>query len=442
MPNTIDFILKSKPDHIPDHVLEQALIRVIDLVAVAFGGYRTNMAQIATDVALSNLAAANPVDTAPVLFSPSLASRPGAAFANAAMIDSCDAHDGHAGPMGHAGVALLPTLLAFTHGNSEISGREFLTSLVIGYEIALRAGIVRTAHGARPLGSGGWNAIGCAAIGARLLGLDEVKTAHALGIAEFNAPISPIERSIAHPTMVKDAAGPGAFAGTLAAILARSGFTGSPVECMDAARQEDVWSNLGETWVIESLNFKPYPVIKWTEPAVEAALELRHEPGFDVDQIDHIEIFTFKSASTLEIREPDTTETAQYSLTFPVAAAIVHGKLDGAALSGNGLLDPRVIALSKSARIVHFAAYDSNYPAEQPSHIKFQLKNGEVMTSEPHVMTGVQPPLTMDVALQKFRAFGAGVFDDDKKIPQIEAALLSIPDSAAHESLRSLYCET
>src|SRR4029079_15864107 len=80
-----------------------------------------------------------------ILFDGRRASLAGAAFAGAATIDAVDAPDGHVLTKGHAGGALLPALLAYVDGgigeSRHIDGREFITSLVLGYELATRAGI-------------------------------------------------------------------------------------------------------------------------------------------------------------------------------------------------------------------------------------------------------------------------------------------------------------
>ena len=69
------------------------------------------------------------------------ASPAGAAFAGASTIDAFDAHDGHPLTKGHAGVAVLPALLAVADAEGGGDGRDLLAALVLGYEIAIRAGI-------------------------------------------------------------------------------------------------------------------------------------------------------------------------------------------------------------------------------------------------------------------------------------------------------------
>jgi 2-methylcitrate dehydratase PrpD len=107
-------------------------------------------------------------------------------------------------PKGHAGAAVLPAALAFLDGPAAATTHDLVAALAVGYEISLRAGLVLHGTASDYHSSGAWNALGAAAVGARLLGLDATATWHALGIAEYSAPRAPMMRAIAHPTMVKD----------------------------------------------------------------------------------------------------------------------------------------------------------------------------------------------------------------------------------------------
>ena len=149
------------------------------------------------------------------------ASPAGAAFAGASTIDAFDAHDGHPLTKGHAGVAVLPALFAVADAEGGGDGRDLLVALVLGYEVAIRAGIALHASVPDYHTSGAWNALGCAAVAARLLGLSADATRHALGIAEYHGPRSQMMRCIDHPTMVKDGSGWGAFAGVTRGLSRR-----------------------------------------------------------------------------------------------------------------------------------------------------------------------------------------------------------------------------
>ena len=264
-------------DHLPGEVVASAQRSLLDLIGVAAGGSRTRAAAIANSYAATQLCGSE--RNARILFDGRRAGIAGAAFAGATTIDALDAHDGHVLTKGHAGVALLPALLALIDGArtgeraANVDGREFLACMVLGYEIATRAGIalhstVRDYHC-----SGAWNSLGCAAIAARLLDFDGERTRHALGIAEYFGPRGQILRACDFPTMVKDGSGWGAHAGVSAALLAGDDFTGAPALTIERDDAAPFFGDLGTRWRISEQYFKAYPVCRWAQPAIEAALE-------------------------------------------------------------------------------------------------------------------------------------------------------------------------
>ena len=99
---------------------------------------------------------------------------------------------------GHPGAQLVPTVLAVGE-KIGASGREVLEALVVGYEIAIRAGHCWHAHHTDYQADGSWGSMACAAAAARLLRLDPEQIGHALGIAEYHAPNVPMMRDIAEP---------------------------------------------------------------------------------------------------------------------------------------------------------------------------------------------------------------------------------------------------
>ena len=163
------FIRDLTYDDLPSSVVEQALRCLLDLTGVAAAGTTTVMSHIARDHAVENFAGRT--HQARLLFDGRTASPVGAAHASAATIDSFDGHDGHALTKGHVGAAALPALLAFADTGPPIDGKTFLTLLVLGYEIGTRAGIALHASTPDYHSSGAWNALACAAIGARALHL-------------------------------------------------------------------------------------------------------------------------------------------------------------------------------------------------------------------------------------------------------------------------------
>ena len=389
------FIHRLRYQDLPEHVVAQARRCVLDLLGVAAGGTQTPLSQIIRRHAVRHLASSDL--EARILFDGRRASVAGAALAGGMTIDSLDAHDGHVLTKGHAGVAILPTVLAFADALRQMDGQEFLAQIVIGYEIATRAGIALHATACDYHTSGAWNTIACAALGARNLQLDAQQTLEAMGIAEYHGPRSQMMRCIDHPTMVKDGSGWGAMTGISAALLAQDGFTGAPALTVQADAVAPTWADLGQRWRILDQYFKPYPVCRWAQPAVEAAMGLARAHRFQAEDISGIEVWTFHEACRLATRLPTSTEQAQYSLPFSVAAALRHGRLGAPEVANNGLEDQLTLKLSTAMALHEHAAYNDLFPAERWAHVRVNLQDGRQLDSLPTIARGnPENPLSED----------------------------------------------
>lgn len=354
-------------------------------------------------------------------------------MANAGTIDSMDGHDGHRLTKGHAGVAVFPAVLAFIDGPWERSLHDLLSAVAVGYEISLRAGVALHASAAEYHSSGAWNALGAAAVGARLLGLDHDATWHALGIAEYSAPRGPMMRAIDHPTMVKDGSGWGAQAGVSAALLAADGFSGAPAELMGSS---DGPEDLGSRWRILEQYFKPFPVCRWAHPAVQAVLSLLAETVVAVDQVDRIEVTTFAAGTRLNTVRPRTTEEAQYSLPYAVAAALVHGDLTPESLLTPDA-DPDVASLTGRIHLSESVAMTKEFPAQRLAQVEIHLRDGRRLASGPTTADGEpESPLSDAQLLAKFRRYTHRV--DPPDADRLAGLILGMHDHSLHELMQLL----
>ena len=376
------FIHDLRSSDLPAPVMAMARRCLLDLIGVAASGRRTDLARIVTNHAARQFGAGEGRG-ARMIFDGRRVSPVGAAYAGASLIDSFDAHDGHALTKGHAGVAVLPALLAFWEAeNLALDDREVLTSIVIGYEIATRAGIALHASACDYHTSGAWNALACAALGTRLMKLSPAQTREALGTAEYHGPRSQMMRCIDYPTMLKDGSGWGALAGVSAAYLAADGFTGAPALTLVSPEQQALWGDLGSRWYILDQYFKPYPVCRWAQPAVQAAHDLMAAHGLSGSDITDVEVRSFAEAVRLHSARPTTTEEAQYSLPFPLAAMIMRGRLGADEITGAGLRDTVVLDLSSSIRLVEDPEICARFPAERFAIVSLGTKDGRRVTSE------------------------------------------------------------
>ncbi|HET7096719.1 MAG TPA: MmgE/PrpD family protein [Casimicrobiaceae bacterium] len=401
---------------LPTDVVAQAQRCLIDLIGVAAAGNRTQAAAIADGYAATQMCGSD--RDARILFDGRRASLAGAAFAGASTIDAIDAHDGHPLTKGHVGAAILPALLAVIDGAESgepaaaVDGREILTSLVIGYEIATRAGIALHATAPDYHCSGAWNALGCASVAARLLALDAARIREALGVAEYFGPRGQMLRTCDSPTMVKDGTGWGAHAGVSAALLAREGFTGAPAVTVEREDARQFWGDLGTRWRIREQYFKAYPVCRWAQPAVEAALALQRAHKFAASEVTTLSVESFREAIALGSARAvaATTEDAQYSLRLPIAAALVFGAIGPAEVSAPRLADPRVERLQRAMTLTEDHAFSRLFPAERWARVRVTLADGRTLASEPAVARGsAENPLPDSELLAKYRSYAEPV---------------------------------
>jgi 2-methylcitrate dehydratase PrpD len=400
---------------LPPDVVAQARRCLLDLIGVAAAGSRTRAAQIASNYAAAQLRGSE--TEARILFDGRRASPAGAAFAGATTIDSFDAHDGHVMVKGHAGVAVLPTLLAMVDSGAACDEREFITALVLGYEVATRAGIALHASAAEAHCSGSWNAIASAAIGARLLELGKEQIRHALGSAEYFGPRGQLARVCDSPSMVKDGSGWGAHAGVAAALLAQAGFTGAPALTVERDDATQYWNDLGARWRIREQYFKAYPVCRWAQPAIEAALALQRAASFPVDDIEEIAIETFAEAAALGAgcAIPNATDEAQYSLPHPVAAALVFGRVGAEEIETPRLADPRIRRLLAAMKVTEDAGFSRRFPAERWARVRITLRDGRMLASEPAIARGnPENPLTDSEMRRKYRSLAEPVLGGER----------------------------
>ncbi|MFQ5961201.1 MAG: MmgE/PrpD family protein [Candidatus Methylomirabilales bacterium] len=410
MPTTLEFIHETSWREIPSDVKHMAARCALDLTGTLIAGSATELSQVARKVALR----VHPGDQASLLLDGRKTNSAGAALANGMTIDSIDAHDGYRLAKGHAGAGIYPAALAVGE-QRQWSGQDWLTALVIGYEIALRAGESLHQSAADYHTSGAWVAIGAAAVAARAYTLESGGTRHALGIAEYHGPRSEMMRCIDHPTMLKDGSGWGSMTGLVAAEFARAGFTGAPATTVEDDFARSIWQDLGTDWRMRKLYFKPYACCRWAHPAIDAALELTATHGIAGEEISALEVFTFEEATRLDLPHPLDTEQAQYSLPFPVAAAILLGGLEPAHLQRSYLEDDRILQLADKVVMTVDPQLDRRFPAEALARVRLSTTEGQVVESG--IVTasgGPESPMSDAQLTEKFQVAISGLLPEQR----------------------------
>jgi 2-methylcitrate dehydratase PrpD len=431
-----DFITELTWEQLPREVIDRAVMCLIDTLAAMLAGRASTSARVADDLARAWW----PAGTATSIVSGSPLATGGAAFANAVAANAVDIDDCGIYTWGHPGAQVVPTALALAE-ELRLSGRGLITAIVVGYEIAFRAGRCvnhdqSAVHSAERTyrACGSWGAVACAAIACHVHGLDEDITRHALGIAEYDSPDLPMMRAIDTPGMVKHGVGFGALTGLLAADLARRGFTGIEPS-LDQERFDPYVADLGSDYYLpRGITWKRYSSCAWTHPALLAVEKLRTEHPLPAESVARVVIETYPDAARLGTRLPRTTEEAQFNLAWPVAAMLVDGRVGPEQVADARLGSPEITELCRRIDVVvtddltrRYYLSEVNDPEGSDSAVvTVTLTDGTVLSSGrvDHVLYP-EPGWTLDEMRDKFSWLAAGRLEP-ASIPRLLAALADV----------------
>ncbi|HEY2816812.1 MAG TPA: MmgE/PrpD family protein, partial [Casimicrobiaceae bacterium] len=190
------------------------------------------------------------------------------------------------------------------------------------------------------------------------------------------------------------------------------GFTGAPALTVEDDNVRALWSDLGQRWRIREQYFKAYPVCRWAQPAIEAALALKRAHRFAVADVVRVGIESFREAVDLgsQCPSPATTDEAQYSLPYGVAAALVFDRVGAEQVSATALDDRRVSRILGTIELSEDAGFSSRFPAERWARLRITLADGRTLVSEPAQARGnPENSLTDEELVDKYRALATPV---------------------------------
>ncbi len=358
-------------EDLPAEVRSQAIRCMLDLCGAAVAGSRTKAAQSAATYALYS----HGNGRSTIIGTDASSTPVGAALANGFAASALDIDDGYRPVKRHPGAVIFPAVLAAAE-EVRSSGAGCLTALVVGYEVAMRAGRILHLLYDSYHGSGAWAPVGAAAGVARQLGCDAEQTWHALGIAEFHAAMTPEMRSVEHPSMLKDGIGWGAMVGIASGQLAARGFTGIPALFDASPAGEQLTGSLGDEYLILDLYFKPYACCRWAQPAIEGALSAARQIGVAPTDVARVRVHTFKAATHLLCAAPRTTEEAQFSLPWPVACALIDGVVGPEQVSGESITDPARRRMAARVEVVVDAELEEAFPEKALAWVEVETIDG------------------------------------------------------------------
>ncbi|MBW2409463.1 MAG: MmgE/PrpD family protein [Deltaproteobacteria bacterium] len=376
----VEFALDTHWNDLPEGVQHQSKRALLDNLGVLIAGGNTPSSRIVLAFVEDQIAGSGEQATCTVISTGKKVSAVGAALANGTAANGLDMDDGYNLAKGHPGAALLPALLASAELKNNVSGKDFLVALAVGYELAIRAAVIRHATYTTYHSTGSWGAIGGAAAGGKVLGLNPGQLGHAMGIAEYFAPIAPMMKGIDAVAMTKDSISWGAMVAMSSILLAARGFTGINPLFVDGPGP-GLTGALGSDWLIMDLYHKPYACCYWAQAPIAGTLALIKAHGLAPEQIARITVYSFREAIRLLCNAPRDTEEAQYNLAYTLACAVLKGKLGPSEVTPPAIFEPQTLEFMDRIKPVEDAEIQKEFPARRQARVEITTSDGRVFDS-------------------------------------------------------------
>ena len=324
-------------------------------------------------------------------------SAPHAALLNGSLVQGFELDDVHRQGVLHVGAVTLPALIAVAETRKQpMTGRDFLTAAVAGYEIGPRVGMcMGQEHIAQGWHSGATLGVFSAAAGAaRGLGLSEDLTVHALGIAGTQ---SSGLMAVQYGAMAKRLhAGRAAQSGLYGALFAEAGFTGilDVFEsdyggfCTTFSRSHDrfdiseLTGGLGERFETMRIALKFYSCVASNHTTLDAIRMMQDRHPFGAEDVDRIVVYGSKvTVDHVGWKyRPEGMTSAQLNLPFCVATLLLEGDVFVDQFSDDVIADPKRMAVAEKVTTLHdpeITAKGSNY--RHLVRVEVLLKDGTAM---------------------------------------------------------------
>lgn len=426
--NALDRLVAHVQGHacedLPTRVREAAKVFILDAVGVGIAGSRhPRMPQVRQ--ALSGLGVgpgAPAARTATVWGSGESLPWESAVLMNAYQVFNQEFDCIHDRAVIHAMACLLPACIGYAQAHGGVTGRDLITAVTLGLDVAIYVGLAQRAPMAffRPAMCG---ALGATAAVAKLSGLDAERMRDALGLAYCQLS-GTMQAHVEGSPAVGLQVGFNARAAVTACALAAAGFAG-PHDILQGrfgyfalfdfgqADWAAVEADIGRVFQIGQMSHKPYPTGRATHGGIEGALRMMRTHGFAAGEIERLVV----RASGLVVRlvgrpaiEGMDSGYARLCMAYAVATALHTGDLGLQDFEPPALRDPARLALASRVSVVDNGNPDPN-AIGGPQCVEIVLKNGVRHTLQLEELLGhpSRPlrPKAQDLKFDRCCAFAA-----------------------------------
>jgi len=385
----VQFVGELRHAALPDEVLHYARRHLLDTVGVMIAGAGGDVATRAEAV----LAAVRPAGRIPVPGRARRADLIDAAFLGGTAAHGIELDDGFRQGSVHPGCVVVPAVLALGY-DRHADGRAVMEAIVAGYEAVIAIG--RACHpdlrqrGFHPTAAVG--VFGSAAAAGKLRGLSADALANALGLAASSA--AGLFAFVNGGGDIKRLhAGHAAREGLQAALLAEQGVEGPPdvIEARDGFMQAFAFGRADKAhsksaraialppvapFGITDCYIKPYPCCRHIQPAVEALIGLLNDEAIASDEVQRIDVATYRIAAEHAETGWDDFASAQLSFPYLMGLALKFRAVKFEHFSEQTRRDPAFGTIARKISVTAPADVDRLYPQLRPARVTVTTARG------------------------------------------------------------------
>lgn len=405
-------------DDLPDETVHLAKRFIIDTLGCALGGYDSEPARVAREMA-GLVSSAHPVT---VMGSGQQTSLDLASFANGVAIRYLDFNDGYtSNESGHPSDSIAASLSATEAAGGD--GKTFILSTVLAYEVFCRLCDTVDIKPRFDHVTVGGTASALAA--ARALRLAPEQTLQALNL-NVASNIALYQTRIGDVSMWKGCAYANATRNAMfAAQLAQRGITGpSPIYegaggYFNAVTGRPIelgpMGGNGQPFKIAECSIKRFPLGQYSQTIAQAALDVREQlpGGISPDAVAEVNIATLQTAVNImagdaEKWRPANRETADHSMPYTAAVALLYGGVESRHFDDEFLFDETLLELVGKVNVSVSEEANRRVPEAMLCDLELVTTSGQHYSSQVAYHKGhYKNPLTDAEVEDKFRSLAS-----------------------------------
>jgi len=464
------FALGLKYEDLPENVVMEVKRYLYDSIGCAYGGYHTKDVNIIHDI-YKEMAGK---EEATIIGFGNKMPAVNAALVNAQMIRALDFNDIYWKDDPSHPSDIMPA--AFSAGELvNANMKDVIVAIVLAYEFEQRLCLfAKPGIRERKWHHATLTQFVSPIVAGKLLGLTEDQMVNAIGISGCH------NHTIGCPTagkltMMKNTVDPMATqSGVFAALMAQKGFSGTEKVFegkegfMDAfigwnAKKEELkpvdmegrdgvssWSwdvdaligGLGESYKILECGMKAFPTEALSHTHLTCTLKVMINNNLDYTDIEEVKVTTLAQAYDILFDpmkyRPESRETADHSLPYCLAAAIVDKKITTESFSDEKLADPRIYEVIDKIKGIPSIEFEKMFPAKQPSRVEIKTKDGREFSEYIEYPKGdPREPMTIEDLENKFNALSTELLNADRQ-KEIKDMIFNCEDMTINEFMEKL----